>query len=253
LSLIDLSRVELVYEPFPMGVARSVFDPDVYERLVAAFPTPGQFAPRPEQGSKYSLSDQFVNPREFRRFVAGHEPWREVYGELRSREFRVRVLELLRAGGIDLSLLPAPGGILSRGNHMRDALRRRYVPPRRPRLRGTMEFAMMPAQGGHIVPHTDAPEKVVTLVFSMVQPGAWRAEWGGGTDMLRATDPRRSFNYANDYLGFDEVEVIRTFPFEPNQAILFVKTFNSLHCVRPMTGPAEAQRQTLTVNLRRVY
>ena len=39
---------------------------------------------------------------------------------------------------------------------------------------------------------------------------------------------------------------------EPNQAVLFVKTFNSLHCVRPMTGPAEAMRRTLTVNLRRV-
>jgi hypothetical protein len=252
LDLIDLSRAEFVYEPFPMGLARPVFDPELYERLVAAFPTSDQFAHRPEQGRKYSLSDQFVNPRAFRRFVAGHELWRDVYRELRSREFRLRVPEVLRDAGIDLSLLPSGRGLRSRAGRLRDAMRRRYVPPRRPWLRGTMEFSMMPAEGGHIVPHTDAPEKVVTLVFSMVRPGEWGAEWGGGTDMLRAKDPRRSFNYLNQYLGFDDVEVIRTFPFEPNQAVLFVKTFNSLHCVRPMTGPGEAMRRTLTVNLRRI-
>jgi len=90
-------------------------------------------------------------------------------------------------------------------------------------------------------------------VFSMVRPGEWDEAWGGGTDMLRATDPRRSYNYVNRYLGFDEVEVLHTFPFQPNQAVVFVKTFNSLHCVRPMTGPEGAMRRTLTVNQRRVY
>jgi hypothetical protein len=68
--------------------------------------------------------------------------------------------------------------------------------------------------------------------------------------MLRPTDPRNYFNFYNRYLSFDEVEVLHTFRFEPNQAVLFVKTFNSLHCVRPMTGPEGVQRRTLTVNLK---
>jgi hypothetical protein len=253
LPLVNLDRAEFVYEPFPMGLARPVFAPELYERLVEAYPTPDQFAARPEQGSKFSLSDGFVNPEAFRRFVSGHELWRELYAELRSREFRVRLLELLRDRGIDLSLLPERRGPRRRYAELREAVKRRYVPPRRPRLRGTMEFAMMPAAGGHIVPHTDATDKVITLVFSMVRPGEWDPEWGGGTDMLRPRDPRLSYNYANRYLGFDEVEVLRTFPFEPNQAVLFVKTFNSLHCVRPMTGPDDVMRRTLTVNQRRVY
>ncbi len=235
-----------------MGVARQVFEPDVYERLVDAFPDTGQLAQRPEQGRKLSLSDQFVNPGEFRRFVGASPVWRELYAELRSPQFRVQLLEQLRDAGIDLALLPRPRPLRMRVGEARAAVRRRVLPPRRPRLRGTMEFSVMPAQGGHIVPHTDAPEKVVTLVLSMVRPGDWRREWGGGTDMLRPKDTRRSFNHVNEYLGFDEVEVLRTFEFEPNQAVLFVKTFNSLHCVRPMTGPPEAMRRTLTVNLRRV-
>ena len=89
-----------------MGVARQVFEPHLYDRLVEAFPATGQLAQRPEQGRKLSLSDQFVNPREFRRFVAGHPLWRDLYAELRSSEFRVRLLEILREAGIDLSLLP---------------------------------------------------------------------------------------------------------------------------------------------------
>lgn len=252
MSLVNLNGAEFVYEPFPMGLARPVFDAGLYGRLLGAFPEPEHFAHRPEQGRKYSLSDSVVNPRAFRRFVRGHEVWADVYRELRSREFRRRVLTLLRAGGIDLSLLPPEHPIRSRAGRAVEAVRRRRVPPRRPWLRSTMEFSMMPAAGGHIRPHTDAPEKVVTLVISMVEPAGWDPGWGGGTDMLRPTDPRRSYNYVDDYLGFDEVEVLRTFPFEPNQAVLFVKTFNSLHCVRPMTGPEEAMRRTLTVNLRRI-
>jgi hypothetical protein len=232
-SIIDLSRLELVYEPFPIGVSRGVFEPDVYDQLVAAFPGPDLFAHRRDQGLKLTLSDLFVNPDEFHRFVDSSDLWGAVYQELRSPMFRRSVLELLREHGIDLSLLPRQ-------------------PEAEVPLRGTMEFATMPAAGGHIVPHTDTAAKVVTLVFSMVQPDTWHADWGGGTDMLRATDPRKSFNYANTYLRFDETEVLRTFPYEPNQAVVFIKTFNSLHGVRPMTGPDDRIRRTLTVNLRRL-
>jgi hypothetical protein len=46
------------------------------------------------------------------------------------------------------------------------------------------------------------------------------------------------------------MEVLETFPFEPNQAVVFVKTFNSWHSVRPMTGRGSpAMRKTLTINI----
>ncbi|MFO1072602.1 MAG: hypothetical protein U1E17_07945 [Geminicoccaceae bacterium] len=38
------------------------------------------------------------------------------------------------------------------------------------------------------------------------------------------------------------MEPLETYAFEPNQCVLFVKTFNSWHCVRPMTGQASALR-----------
>ncbi len=42
--------------------------------------------------------------------------------------------------------------------------------------------------------------------------------------------------------------VVRTFDYRPNRAVVFVKTYNSWHSIRPMTGPdPKALRRTLTV------
>ena len=109
---------------------------------------------------------------------------------------------------------------------------------------------MMPSTGGCIKPHTDSPQKLITLVYSIVSSGEWKPEWGGGTDVLRVKEPRNSFNHVNRQAEFAEVDVIKTFEFVPNQLVVFVKTFNSWHAVRPMTGEnPPAMRRTLTINI----
>jgi hypothetical protein len=46
------------------------------------------------------------------------------------------------------------------------------------------------------------------------------------------------------------MEILDAFPFEPNQAVVFVKTFNSWDSVRPMAGSGtDAMRRTLTINI----
>ncbi len=46
------------------------------------------------------------------------------------------------------------------------------------------------------------------------------------------------------------MNVLDTFEFTPNQAVVFVKTFNSWHSVRPMQGNGStAMRKTLTINI----
>jgi UDP-glucose 4-epimerase len=50
--------------------------------------------------------------------------------------------------------------------------------------------------------------------------------------------------------GFEDMDVVDSFAFTPNQAVVFVKTFNSWHSVRPMTGNGSAaMRKTLTINI----
>ena len=109
---------------------------------------------------------------------------------------------------------------------------------------------MLPSNGGHVVPHTDATRKVVTLVVSMVDDGEWNREFGGGTDLNRPRDVHLSFNHTNRLADFDDMEILDTYEFTPNQAVVFVKTFNSWHSVRPMTGTGTSiMRKTLTINI----
>ena len=44
--------------------------------------------------------------------------------------------------------------------------------------------------------------------------------------------------------------MVRTFDFLPNQCVVFVKTYNSLHSVRPIALPGPTRmRRTLTINI----
>jgi hypothetical protein len=260
--LVSLEHATFMHEPFPRGVIRPVFAEDVYEELLATFPPVDEFLYKPHLGDKYSLSE-VNNSSQYRDWIKRHDIWHRLRAEIKSPEFTDRVLRLLRDHQIDLGLLGEDE--VGRIRHARNKLgryRRRQIGagelwqhlaarPRRTPMTTRFEFSMLPAAGGHILPHTDAPQKLITLVFSMERPGEWDDAWGGGTSMDRPKDPRRTFNHVNDWMKFDEVESFEQMPFEPNQCVFFIKTFNSFHSVPPMTGPEGTMRRTLTLNIER--
>ena len=46
------------------------------------------------------------------------------------------------------------------------------------------------------------------------------------------------------------MDILHTYEFRPNQAVVFVKTFNSWHSVRPMSAHgSKLLRKTLTINI----
>jgi hypothetical protein len=116
-------------------------------------------------------------------------------------------------------------------------------------LTSRFEFSALPADGGFLPPHTDAPSKIATLVLSM--PGAddsWDEAWGGALDVNEPREDRWVFNYHNHLADYADMEVVRSFPYRPNQCVVFVKTYNSWHSVKPMTGKGVAAlRKTLTI------
>jgi hypothetical protein len=68
--------------------------------------------------------------------------------------------------------------------------------------------------------------------------------------MVWPKDKTKIFNRVNSYLDFDQVEPMKTFPFEANQCLVFIKTNNSWHAVLPMTGDdPKILRKTLTINI----
>lgn len=240
--LMGLARARFEYEPYPIGLIREIFDPSLYERLVDTFPPVEIFRFMQTHGDKWSLSE-LNHADQYHQFLRANREWGQVYDEVKSGNFIAHVLDVLARSKIDL-------GLVSGGNSgVLRKLRNRMLGRKSSTLRARFEFSMMSAAGGHILPHTDSPQKHITLVMSMVRPGEWDQGWGGGTDRMRPLDPSENFNLLNRYLRFDEVETIGTMAYEPNQCVIFIKTFNSLHAVRPMSGPKAAMRRTLTVNI----
>jgi hypothetical protein len=240
-----MDRATFLYQPYPIGLIKGVFEPFFYDRLVQTFPAVDLFRFMQYHGDKWSLSE--VNNRErYFAFLSATPEWKRVYDYVKSTGFLRDVLAMLLQHKIDLGLQPEPRPA-ARG--LRYWLRELLGRTEGRALSARFEFSMMSAGGGHILPHTDSPQKVITLVMSMVRPGEWDQEWGGGTDLMRPKDPSDNFNFHNRYLGFDQVDTIDSMAYEPNQCVIFIKTFNSLHGVRKMTGPAQIMRRTLTVNI----
>lgn len=248
--MLDLGNLHFRYEPYPIGIAKNVFASDLYRELLAAYPTAEQFKYKPDLGRKYSLSE-LNNPREYHEFIRGNRLWKEVHGWVKSRAFLRKTLQALDEAGVPLNL----------GHYANDSFlqrqRGKYVEFQSlagllTHLSARFEFSAMPANGGSIRPHCDAPNKLITLVVSMCD-AKWKQEYGGGTAIVRPKDPKRYFNRWNSYLDFDQVETEATWEFDPNQCVIFVKTFNSWHAVDPIQGPADVLRKTLTINIERKW
>jgi len=241
-----LQETEFLYEPYPIGIARGVLPQEVYRDLTRNWPDTGLFEFKQQLGNKYSLSE-VNNPGHYRRFVRSSAPWRELHAYVKSREFLHEVIALLYERHIDLGL---GGQFLARRAHGLSWLERLKVLRRTHNLSARFEFSMLPADGGYIKPHTDAPAKIITLVISIMAPGEWQASFGGGTEILKPRDVTRSYNHMNRQFEFEQMETLGSFPFEPNQAVIFVKTFNSWHAVSPIRGTgSNIMRKTITINI----
>ncbi|HEY6231810.1 MAG TPA: 2OG-Fe(II) oxygenase [Pyrinomonadaceae bacterium] len=237
------------YEPYPIGVARNVFEAALYGQLVADFPPEELFEYKEVLGHKYSLSE--VNhPEQYHQYVQSHETWKKLFEFIKRPEFPYEIFDTLGQHHIELGVPPASAASPGGWRGMYSALRSR---PSSPRLNTRFEFSMLPADGGCIKPHTDAPQKIVTLVVAMLEAAEWNEAFGGGTEVMKPKDISRNYNRVNHQLEFDEVETLRTFEYQPNQCVVFIKTFNSLHGVRPMRGQGtKLMRKTLTINIEKL-
>src|SRR5262245_1389594 len=245
-------HLEFRYEPYPIGRARPLMEPGLYRDFVQGYPAPELFAYLPKVGHKYTLSEK-SNPDKYIDVIRSSPVLLEFHRWIKSQDFILGVVEALRERHIDIGYagpMPALRRLRKLVNHLGEG-RLDWGPPD---LSARFEFSMLPADGGSVIPHTDTADKIITLIVSIVDEGEWNPAFGGGTDINRHRDATLSYNELNRRATFEEMEVIDTFAFEPNQAVVFVKTFNSWHSVRPMTGTGSAaMRRTLTINIEKVH
>ena len=247
--MLDFAALQLSYDPFPIGAMRPAMSSDMFARCVAAFPNVALFERVEHLGVKYSLSEKYA-ARNYHRFIATTPVWQEIHRWIKSEAFISAALRALRERGVDLGYEVRVAPMRRIKSALRDITRGRHI-RHTPALTARFEFSMLPADRGCIMPHTDSPEKIVTLVVSMCAPDEWSADYGGATEVQKPKDPALLFDQLNDRtVDFAEMETLSSYPYVPNQALMFVKTFNSWHCVQPMRGPAgNIMRKTLTINI----
>jgi len=250
----DYRKAQFRYDPFPIGLVTPVLEQSVYAQLVNTFPNISLFKKMSYLGNKnsikYSLAEM-NNGDNYFAYLDSNPIWKNFYNYIKSPDFLYRTLEMLSANKIELGFIkpdedPKKKPLIKK---LKEAVAMKSRGHKLP-LKTRFEFSVLPADGGQLQPHTDSPGKVITLVISMANPGEWNPAFGGGTDILKPKDVTQNFNYVNRYLDFTEVEQIDSYAFLPNQAIIFIKTFNSWHSVGPMTGAgSELLRRTLTINI----
>ena len=242
---------EIIYKPYPLLVFNNVLDIKFYNKLLNEFPEEHKFKYLPKLGNKYSLSNK-NNPKFFHKHLKDSEVWFELYQYIISKSFQKQILTLLQSYGFNLALKTdwekTNWDIKQKFGLILNNLFFKRIVVSNDILDSRFEFSMMSADGGSIRPHTDAREKIVTLVLT-IDDGTWNSSWGGGTEINDVLDESRYYNQANKSVGFEDVTTIKTINFLPNQLTIFLKTFNSWHCVRPMVGPTAARRKTITVNI----
>jgi hypothetical protein len=243
-SMLSFVPSDVRYEPYPLIVLRPAMDQALYDELTRTFPTPDLFDVVPKYDYKLSLSEKFAS-KNYHRFLAQNSAWNRFRSWIKSDDFIAQTAACLKVQHIDLELDRYFDSVAAR---VVGGIKRGRLPGLYPRLHSRFEFSVLKADGGEVAPHTDTPKKIITLVLSMIREGEWDTRFGGGLQINRATDNAYAFNWSNRIVPWDKVEVVDTIPFLPNQCMIFVKTFNSLHSVRKMTQHgSSALRKTVTI------
>jgi hypothetical protein len=221
--LISLDAGQFGYEPYPIIALEQMIDRRVCDEMLSQWPPQHFFRYRRELGSTYALSDE-SNGTNYEWYIANTPLWRDFHAHVTSPAFVQYVLDTLSGGQIVTGY------------------RAEQLMPR-------LEFSMIAAEGGHVMPHTDPPQRVVTIEIYMVGQGEWDPAWGGGTAMLKPTDIKQNYNFMNEPARFEQMTCLQTFPYLSGHGVMLVKTFNSHRAIYPMTGPARTLRRCLTITL----
>ena len=247
--MLTFANAQMRYDPYPLAIINPAMDRTAYAELVDNFPHISLFGKLSKFDYKVSLSEKF-NPSNYHQFIAANKPWNKFHSWVKSDDFIRQVGGFLKSRSIDLGLEDYTRSFGERVGDSVKRLARGRLPSLGQRLRSRFEFSVLKADGGEVAPHTDAPRKIVTLVMTMIKDGEWPPDLGGGLDINRSTDDAYKFNWKNQIVPWDKIEVVETVPFVPNQCMIFVKTFNSLHSVKPMRGKgSEALRKSVTIVL----
>jgi hypothetical protein len=188
-------------------------------------------------------------PDEFDRFCARHPEWQRLVDFFRSDAFVLDVRRALSPQLVSARNWKARRRWLNCGHDEIPTNRLRYMLEEP--VRTTFQISQLPA-GAEVVPHSDAPRKLVSLMLYF-RDDDWQDSSGGGTVFLEPLDPARAQQWSpTARIPFSELKEIGSCEFARNRLAGFVRSRNSYHGVRKIEGPPGSSRRALLINIKRL-
>ena len=222
--MINLSDHLFNYDPYPFGYFNEIFTHEFYKSLCEEYPDISELKISEDKKkyninkfNKFSLTNDHI---EFGDLIKKKKNFLNLYNFLNSKEFFLKISEILLKNNIDLQLNFEKRGFLLK--------KRKY--------NLFFEFSSIPCDGGFILPHTDAPKKIITFIVPIINDSDKEIEnfKKVGTSILSMSDPKYSFNYYNRTMKLEDTIEKKYINFSPNKMLMFIKTHNSLHSVGPV-------------------
>jgi len=219
---------------------------DFYEALRATFPDESTYE-SDDSGKKGFRSSVEADP--FETFCDANPEWRQLIDFFSSPEFSADARRALAPALRDAR------GIAERRPWL--DCTKRAVPNNPLRYifqeptRTTFQISLLP-RNGVVVPHRDAPRKLISLLLYF-RDADWKDSYGGATEFYAPLDPSLAPTWApTARIPFDQFKVIGAAGFERNRLSGFVRSDASFHGVPPVNCPPGMARRALLINIKRL-
>ena len=244
--LLSKRPVTITHDPFCFFYVDDFLPRDFYQSLLDSYPADHLYSYDRDGKMGFRSSK---DPGEVARFCASNPAWQQMIDFLGSDEFLYDARTTFEP-----ALVQARGwGGRKRWYNCTDRavsdnwLRYCIQEP----VRSTFQFSQL-TRDASIVPHADAPRKLISLLLYFQDPG-WDDAWGGATEYYAPLDPEKARGWSEtERIPFDEFRVIGTTPFVGNRLAGFVRSSNSWHGVPALVCPPGAGRKCLLINIKRL-
>tara|TARA_B100000989_G_C19526446_1_gene467131 strand:- start:1465 stop:2208 length:744 start_codon:yes stop_codon:yes gene_type:complete len=226
--MINLEKYHFDYDPFPHCVVENLFEEKFYYNLCEEFPKQHEMNLIRDKSKslkkfyKYTL-DSNETKKKFYKYLDRNIHMKELIKYISSKAFYNNLSAFLELNHIDLGL-----GEL---DHKFITKIKNYF--KKKELSWYFEFSSIPVPDGHIMPHTDGSNKILSFVIPIIDNENILNVQDLGTTILKANKDKYKYNYNNKVVPFSDADVVKILPFKKNMMNLHIKTFNSLHSVGP--------------------
>jgi hypothetical protein len=237
--LLSNRTKDVSYHPFCHFQVEDYLPSKMYQSLLESFPEQRWFSETIE-GDKNRLHSLY-SAGIVRELCRQYPVWRDFMDFLSSQVFLNDLYQFVRGG------LIKSRGLLNSRPWCEAAIYHPFMPIVKQPVQMQFEFSRLP-RGSFVPPHTDAPDKLVSLLLYFPDP-EWRENYGGNTDFYRPKRSDLEYNWDNRRVPVEELVPFHSSPFTPNRLVGFLKSRNSYHGVLPITCPDGMARNSLNINV----